>query len=96
MTSDFFGTGRAAYKPLRSGSSAEASIFREAMFLKILARPFLPGLNFHMPLIVDLSHPVVMLQGDNGSAGGAVEPGSGQRIAAEGLERCPVYADSSE
>ncbi len=37
------------------------------MFLKILAHPVLPGLNFHMPLIVDLSHPVVILQGENGS-----------------------------
>ena len=37
------------------------------MFLKILAHPVFSGLNFHMPLIVDLSHPLVMLQGDNGS-----------------------------
>src|ERR1043165_3096542 len=37
------------------------------MFLKILAHPVFSGLNFHMPMIVDLSHPVVMLQGDNGS-----------------------------
>lgn len=37
------------------------------MFLKILAHPVLSGLNFHMPLIVDLSHPVVMLKGENGS-----------------------------
>ncbi len=37
------------------------------MFLKILAHPVFSGLNFHMPIIVDLSHPLVMLQGDNGS-----------------------------
>src|ERR1019366_10266068 len=37
------------------------------MFLKILAHPVLSNLNFHMPMIVDLSHPVVMLTGDNGS-----------------------------
>jgi predicted ATPase len=37
------------------------------MFLKILAHPVFSGLNFHMPMIVDLSHPLVMLQGDNGS-----------------------------
>ena len=37
------------------------------MFLKILAHPILTTLNFHMPIIVDLSHPVVMLQGENGS-----------------------------
>lgn len=37
------------------------------MFLKILAHPVFVNLNFHMPLIVDLSHPLVMLQGENGS-----------------------------
>jgi predicted ATPase len=37
------------------------------MFLKILAHPVLVNLNFHMPMIVDLSHPVVMLEGENGS-----------------------------
>jgi predicted ATPase len=37
------------------------------MYLKILAHPIFPGLNFHMPMIVDLSHPLVMLQGENGA-----------------------------
>src|SRR3954471_21345099 len=37
------------------------------MFLKILAHPVFPHLNFHMPMIVDLSHPLVMLQGENGA-----------------------------
>jgi len=37
------------------------------MYLKILAHPVFPQLNFHMPMIVDLSHPLVMLQGENGS-----------------------------
>jgi predicted ATPase len=37
------------------------------MFLKILAHPVFPQLNFHMPMIVDLSHPLVMLRGENGS-----------------------------
>ena len=37
------------------------------MFLKILSHPVLMNLNFHMPLMVDLSHPVVMLEGENGS-----------------------------
>jgi predicted ATPase len=37
------------------------------MFLKILAHPVFVNLNFHMPMIVDLSHPLVMLTGDNGS-----------------------------
>jgi predicted ATPase len=37
------------------------------MFLKILAHPVLANLNFHMPMIVDLSHPIVMLTGENGS-----------------------------
>src|SRR5258705_144583 len=37
------------------------------MYLKILAHPVFPGLNFHMPMIVDLSHPLIMLQGENGA-----------------------------
>ncbi|HUA63458.1 MAG TPA: AAA family ATPase [Verrucomicrobiae bacterium] len=37
------------------------------MFLKILAHPVFTQLNFHMPMLVDLSHPLVMLQGENGS-----------------------------
>ena len=37
------------------------------MFLKILAHPVFIDLNFHMPMIVDLSYPMVMLRGPNGS-----------------------------
>lgn len=37
------------------------------MYLKILAHPIFTNLNFHMPMIVDLSHPLMMLQGENGS-----------------------------
>ncbi len=37
------------------------------MYLKILSHPVFVNLNFHMPMIVDLSHPLVMLSGDNGS-----------------------------
>ena len=37
------------------------------MFLKILAHPVFANLNYHMPMIVDLSHPLVMLQGENGA-----------------------------
>jgi predicted ATPase len=36
------------------------------MHLKILAHPIFVNLNFHMPLLVDLSHPLIMLQGENG------------------------------
>ena len=37
------------------------------MFLKILGHPIFTHLDFHMPMIVDLSHPLVMLAGENGS-----------------------------
>jgi predicted ATPase len=37
------------------------------MYLKILAHPVFTSLNFHMPMILDLSHPLVMLRGENGS-----------------------------
>lgn len=37
------------------------------MLLKILAHPIFVNLNFHMPMMVDLSHPLIMLAGENGS-----------------------------
>ena len=37
------------------------------MYLKILAHPVLVNLNFHMPLTMDLSHPLILLVGENGS-----------------------------
>jgi predicted ATPase len=37
------------------------------MHLKILGHPIFTSLNFHMPMIVDLTHPLVMLQGENGA-----------------------------
>ncbi len=37
------------------------------MFLKILSHPVFLNLNFHMPMIVDLQHPLIMLEGENGS-----------------------------
>ncbi len=37
------------------------------MFLKILSHPVFINLNFHMPMVVDLSHPLIMLEGENGS-----------------------------
>lgn len=36
------------------------------MFLKILSHPIFVNLNFHMPIVVDLSHPLVLLTGENG------------------------------
>lgn len=36
-------------------------------YLKILSHPVFINLNFHMPMIVDLSHPLIMLAGENGS-----------------------------
>jgi predicted ATPase len=38
-----------------------------AMLLKILSHPIFVNLNFHMPMVVDLSHPLIMLAGENGS-----------------------------
>lgn len=37
------------------------------MFLKILAHPVFTNLNFHMPMVVDLSNPLIMVTGENGS-----------------------------
>jgi predicted ATPase len=37
------------------------------MYLKILSHAIFQNLNFHMPMVVDLSHPLVMLEGENGS-----------------------------
>jgi predicted ATPase len=37
------------------------------MHLKILHHPVFIDLAFHMPMVVDLSHPLIMLTGENGS-----------------------------
>ncbi len=37
------------------------------MFLKILTHPVFINLNFHMPMVVDLTHPLIMLKGENGT-----------------------------
>jgi predicted ATPase len=37
------------------------------MYLKVLSHPIFVNLGFHMPMLVDLSHPLIMLQGENGS-----------------------------
>jgi len=37
------------------------------MLLKILVHPVFMNLNFHMPMMMDLSHPLIMLAGENGS-----------------------------
>lgn len=37
------------------------------MHLKILSHPIFANLHFHMPMVVDLSHPLIMLEGENGS-----------------------------
>ena len=36
------------------------------MFLTILSHPIFINLDFHMPMILDLSYPLIMLTGDNG------------------------------
>jgi len=37
------------------------------MYLKLLGHPIFMNLGYHMPMVVDLSHPLVMLTGENGS-----------------------------
>lgn len=37
------------------------------MHLRILTHPIFMSLDFHMPMVVDLSHPLIMLEGENGS-----------------------------
>ena len=37
------------------------------MYLKVLSHPVFLNLDFHFPMVIDLSHPLVMLEGENGS-----------------------------
>lgn len=37
------------------------------MYLKILGHPVLSNLGYPLPIVVDLSHPLIMLAGENGS-----------------------------
>jgi predicted ATPase len=36
-------------------------------YMRVLSHPIFVNLGFHMPMVVDLSHPLIMLQGENGS-----------------------------
>ncbi len=36
------------------------------MNVKILTHPILTNLSFHMPIVIDLSHPLILLTGENG------------------------------
>jgi hypothetical protein len=62
------------------------------MYLKILAHLVFVNLNFHMPMIVDLSYPLVLLQGENGSGKSALLRAA--RPAVDGyiyrLQACPL------
>ncbi len=37
------------------------------MYLKILGHPVFPNLNVHLPMLVDLGAPLIVLKGENGS-----------------------------
>src|ERR1035438_7685037 len=49
----------------RNTSSSGFAVWRNARTAS--AHPVFVNLNFHMPMIVDLSHPLIILQGENGS-----------------------------
>jgi predicted ATPase len=59
--------GGTCYAGVSGASGLDRIRGADTMFLKILAHPVFTSLNFHMPMIVDLSHPLVMLTGENGS-----------------------------
>src|ERR1700712_1829429 len=56
------------------------------MFLKILAHPIFVNLNFHMPMVVDLSHPLIMLTGENGSGKSTLLNSIHYALNGEGVE----------
>jgi len=78
------------------------------MFLKILAHPVFVNLNFHMPMMVDLSHPLIMLSGDNGSGKSTLlhsihyalsnqqAEGYVYRLERDGLKKGPVFLFDAE
>jgi predicted ATPase len=55
-------------------------------YLKILAHPVFTGLNFHMPMVVDLSHPLIMLKGENGSGKSTLLHSLHYALRGEGVE----------
>jgi predicted ATPase len=56
------------------------------MFLKILAHPIFVNLNFHMPMVIDLSHPLIMLTGENGSGKSTLLNSIHYALNGEGVE----------
>jgi predicted ATPase len=78
------------------------------MLLKILAHPVFVNLNFHMPMLVDLSHPLIMLSGENGSGkstllhsiryalSGEQADGFLYRLERNGVAKGPVFLFDTE
>jgi predicted ATPase len=79
-----------------------------SMHLTILGHPVFTNLNFHMPMIVDLSHPLIILQGENGcgkstllhsiyyALKGEHADGYVYRLEAGGTKIGPVYLFDAE
>ena len=66
------------------------------MFLKILSHPVFLNLNFHMPMIVDLQHPLIMLEGENGSGKSTLLHSIYYALKGETVENFVYRLDSKE
>jgi predicted ATPase len=66
------------------------------MHLKILSHPIFVNLNFHMPMIVDLSHPLIMLQGENGSGKSTLLHSIHYALRGESVEGYAYRLDAGE
>lgn len=66
------------------------------MFLKILSHPVFMGLDFHMPMIVDLSHPLIMLEGENGSGKSTLLHSIYRALRTENIEGFSYRLDKPE
>jgi predicted ATPase len=78
------------------------------MLLKIFAHPVFVNLNFHMPMMVDLSHPLIMLSGENGSGKSTLlhsiryalsaekTDGYVYKLDREGIKQAPVFLFDAE
>ena len=66
------------------------------MYLKILGHPVLSNLGYPLPVVVDLSHPLIMLAGENGSGKSTLLHSIYYALKGENIDGFPYKLDPGQ
>lgn len=86
---DILNTNKFTVLRIRSGR-------QPPMYLKILSHPIFLNLDFHFPMVIDLSHPVIMLEGENGSGKSTLLHAIAYALRGEGIDQYSYTLQKSE